>query len=370
MTQETYNLLVLPKYGALAASARQRFVQYRRHFEADGIQMSLSPLFGDDYLKTIMGGGGKPLRMAAAAYVDRVRETQKNINTDGVLVHCEFLPYVPGGVESQLFRFRVPVIFDFDDAIFHQYDQHRNPLIRAALGGKLKPLLRRADLAVCGNAYLQDYAARYCRRTEIVPTVVDTDAYGPKLSPQPDRPLTLGWIGSPSTWGFVKPLVPLLSEAALRHDLAVRVVGAGPQKDIPPRFSFLPWSEPQEIALIQGMDIGIMPLPDEPWARGKCGYKLIQYMACGLPVIASPVGVNTEIVDHGENGFLATTPQEWAEAIAALAANAGLRRAMGEAGRAKIERAYSLAVHGPRLAGMIREVFDRGRERRAKVSGQ
>ncbi len=202
-----------------------------------------------------------------------------------------------------------------------------------------------------------------------MPTVVDTDAYGPAQGDRGERPVTLGWIGSPSTWAFVKPLVPLLSQAAQRYDLALRVVGAGPQAEIPPRFSFLPWSEPEEIALIQGMDIGIMPLPDEPWARGKCGYKLIQYMACGLPVIASPVGVNSEIVDHGENGFLAATPQEWAKAIAALAGNAELRRRMGEAGRVKIERAYSLAVHGPRLAGMIRDVLEKGLARRTKGLG-
>lgn len=369
MAQETYSLLVLPKYGAIAASARQRFLQYRACFEAAGIQMSLSPLFGDDYLKAIMEGMGKPLRMAAVAYMARVRTARHQMKADGVLVHCEYLPFVPAVVETQLFRFGTPVVFDYDDAIFHQYDQHKSPLVRALLGGKLKPLLRRADLAICGNAYLEAYAGQYCRRTEIVPTVVDTDVYGPAPEPRAVRPVTVGWIGSPSTWAFVKPLVPMLSEVAERHDLHVRVVGAGPQADTPPRFAFLPWSEAEEISLIQGMDIGIMPLPDEPWARGKCGYKLIQYMACGLPVIASPVGVNAEIVDHGENGFLATTPQEWAEAIGALAGNPGLRRAMGEAGRRKIERAYSLAVHGPRLAGMIREVLETGRRRRVLGAG-
>ncbi len=229
------------------------------------------------------------------------------------------------------------------------------------LGGKLKPLLKRADLAICGNAYLQDYASRYCRRTEIVPTVVDTDVYKPAMEPNADRPVTIGWIGSPSTWTFVKPLIPLLTDLAVRLNLTVRAVGAGPQMDIPPRFEFLPWSEEEEIRLIQGMDIGIMPLPDEPWARGKCGYKLIQYMACGLPVIASPVGVNADIVDHGSNGFLASVPQEWAAAVTALTENAALRLTMGAEGRRKIERAYSLAAHGPRLAAMLREVMDKGR---------
>ncbi len=264
---------------------------------------------------------------------------------------------------------RIPLVVDYDDAIFHQYDQHKNPIMRAMLGGKLKPLPRRADLAICGNAYLQNYAARYCRRTEIVPTVVDTGVYGPALEPRAGTPITVGWIGSPSTWTFVKPLVPLLVDAAEHHGLTIRVVGAGPQTDVPPRFEFLPWSEAEEVRLIQGMDIGIMPLPDEPWARGKCGYKLIQYMACGLPVIASPVGVNADIVEHGSNGFLASTPQEWAAAITALVENTALRRTMGAEGRRKIECAYSLAVHGPRLAGMLREVIEKDRAQRLNGGG-
>lgn len=259
---------------------------------------------------------------------------------------------------------RIPLIVDYDDAIFHQYDQHKNPIVRTTLGGKLKPLLQRAALAVCGNAYLQDYAARYCRRTEIVPTVVNTDVYEMSMEPKTDRPVTIGWIGSPSTWAFVNPLIPLLTELAERLNLTVRVVGAGPQTDIPPRFEFMQWSEEEEIRLIQSMDIGIMPLPDEPWARGKCGYKLIQYMACGLPVVASPVGVNADIVDHGSNGFLASGLQEWAAAVTALAEDAALRQTMGANGRRKIEQAYSLAVHGPRIASMLREVMEEGRAHR------
>jgi len=113
------------------------------------------------------------------------------------------------------------------------------------------------------------------------------------------------------------------------------------------------------------MDIGIMPLPDSPWARGKCGYKLIQYMACGLPVVASPVGVNRQIVEHGVNGFLAETDDEWREALATLVADPDLRRRMGAAGRKKVEADYSLQVYGPKVAAMLRDVAQAGRRQRA-----
>jgi hypothetical protein len=120
--------------------------------------------------------------------------------------------------------------------------------------------------------------------------------------------------------------------------------------------------EETEVSAIQSMDIGVMPLTDTPWARGKCGYKLIQYMACGLPVIASPVGVNKDIVEHGVNGFLAETDKEWCSAIETLLSDSELRRRMGAAGRKKVEESYSLQVWGPRVAQMLRGVADEVRK--------
>ena len=111
----------------------------------------------------------------------------------------------------------------------------------------------------------------------------------------------------------------------------------------------VPWTEAAEVAAIAEFDVGIMPLADEPWERGKCGYKLIQYMACGLPVVASPVGVNRQIVEHGVNGFLAETPTQWDEALRTLLADPALRQRMGQAGRQKVERQFSLQVTGPKV---------------------
>ena len=252
-----------------------------------------------------------------------------------------------------------PVVCDFDDAIFHQYDAHPNSVIRRFLGSKLQPLMRGASLCVCGNSYIKAYADRFSRRTEIVPTVLDTTVYAPGVQPRNAvRPITVGWIGSPSTWGFVQPLIPLLQRLSEELNLIIRVIGAGRSSLMHSRFDFLDWSEDKEVSSIQEMDIGIMPLPDEPWARGKCGYKLIQYMACGIPVIASPVGVNSLIVDQGVNGYLARDETEWEGAIRRLAASPELRTAMGAHGREKIVDGYSLHVHGPRLAAMLRAVVD------------
>jgi glycosyltransferase involved in cell wall biosynthesis len=355
------NLLACTKYGDLAASSRQRYLQYTGHLRSNGVNLEVLPLLDNNYLQATFSGRAVSKLNLAMSYIRRFQGILREREVDGIWLQYEFFPYAPGFLETLALSHGIPLVLDYDDAIFHQYDQHKNPIVRAMLAGKLKPLLRRAELAICGNAYLQEYAAQYCRCSEIVPTVVDTDVYGPVMEHKTDPRVIIGWIGSPSTWSFVRPLVPLLSELSERLDLKVRVVGAGPQKETPPRFEFLPWTEAKEIRLIQGMDIGIMPLPDEPWARGKCGYKLIQYMACGLPVIAAPVGVNRDIVDHGSNGFLASGPEEWAKAVTVLAENAELRLTMGAAGRKKVERAYSLAAQGPRLAEMLRRVLEQGR---------
>lgn len=191
----------------------------------------------------------------------------------------------------------------------------------------------------------------------ILPTVVDTDAYTP-LSGARAAPLTIGWIGSPSTWRFVRPYLPLLSELVRDYGIRVRVVGAGVAAEVDSfdGLDLIEWTEATEIDEVRRMDIGIMPLPDEPWARGKSGYKLIQYMACGLPVIASPVGVNSEIVVGGVSGVLATDFAQWEAALRQLIGSAELRADMGREGRARAIERYSLQSQAPRLIAAFRSV--------------
>ncbi|MEO1264552.1 MAG: glycosyltransferase family 4 protein, partial [Pseudomonadota bacterium] len=330
-------VLALTKYSEIGASSRQRFLVFRDHLRGHGIELSVSPLLDTAYIEDRYAGARTDWSAIARAYLARLMRLRNAKSFDGVWLQYEFFPYLPGIMEAFASGRSTRLIVDYDDALFHQYDRHRNPIVRSGLGNKLKPLLRRADLAICGNAYLERYAAALCARTAVVPTVVDTAIYQKAQSPTDTALPVIGWIGSPTTWDYVKPIVPALSRLAGETVREIRIVGAPDQDRVPSGFEFLAWSEASEVALIQGMDIGIMPLPDEPWARGKCGYKLIQYMACGLPVVASPVGVNTEIVAHGVNGFLATTEADWVSALTTLSQSPDLRARMGAAGRAKVE---------------------------------
>jgi glycosyltransferase involved in cell wall biosynthesis len=226
------------------------------------------------------------------------------------------------------------------------------------MAGKIDRIMRGSALVVVGNRYLFDRAkAAGARRIEIIPTVVDLDRY--PVSPPPENPtFTIGWIGTPLTARYLELVRPALQALCARGEARVVAIGAGPLNwnDVP--LEVRPWSETTEVADLQAIDVGIMPLPDSPFERGKCGLKLIQYMACARPVVASPVGVNVEIVRDALNGFTATTNEEWISALCALKDDRPRRWRMGEAGRALVQEHFSLHLTAPRLAHLLQSVGD------------
>jgi glycosyltransferase involved in cell wall biosynthesis len=351
-------VLALPRYGRAAASTRQRFIQYEPQLAAAGISVDYSPLLDDAHLQRILRGQRRSVTMAAASYLERLARLAGGRRYDALWIHCELFPYLPGLFERIGPMLGRPILYDFDDAIFHNYDENRSPLIQKLLARKLEPLLRRAQACACGNLYLWNYAKRFCENSIILPTVVDTEIYVPRREEEPNGPPVIGWIGSPSTWTNVRPLLPVLREIAGNGQARVRAIGAGTQAE-GDRFyglELVEWTEATEVAEVQNMDIGIMPLLDLPFQRGKSGYKLIQYMACGLPTIASPIGVNSEIMIEGETGFLATSADEWRASLRQLIDDAELRRRMGAAGRRRAEAEYSLATQGPRLVSLMQSL--------------
>lgn len=350
-------VLAFTKYGSLAASTRQRFIQYEPALAEAGIYVTYAPLLQDDHLRRLVANKRASPFPVARAYGQRFLQLITASHYDALWVHCELFPYLPGFIEILCKLWNKPIIFDYDDAIFHMYDASPRPLVRRLLGRKLVPLLRRASACCCGNPYLREYARRYCENTIVLPTVVDTTTYVPRQSArQFSTPVTIGWIGSPSTWKMVRPHLGLLAELCRTNGAEFRVIGAGDAAgaDRFPGSYFSDWSKETEISDVQTMDIGIMPLNDSPFERGKSGYKLVQYMACGLPVVASPVGVNRGIVANGVNGFLASTEEEWRDALIRLIGDPELRARMGREGRALAESSYSLASQAPRLIEVFR----------------
>lgn len=347
-------VLMLSRYGKLGASSRMRFYQYLPSLDTAGIEVTVAPLFSDEYVRGLQQNAKSPLEILKA-YASRVHVLLNSKDFDLLWVEKETLPWLPAWLEKMLLAGNVPYVLDYDDAVFHYYDKHRNVAVRALLSGKHPALVRGAALVVAGNAYLADFAqSAGATNIEIVPTVVDLARYqvGKQKQFLDGTIPCVGWIGQRSTASFLEPYASIfieLSAQGLASFAAIGIDAAAlglPMKSIG-------WSEDTEVASIASFDVGIMPLIDGAFERGKCGYKLIQYMACGLPVVASPVGVNRQIVEHGVNGFLVETENEWRQALHTLLSDRVLRERMGQAGRQKVERKYCLQVTEPVLARLL-----------------
>lgn len=352
-------LLVLSRYGRMGASSRMRSYQYIPWLEADGIDVKVAPLFSDAYVRGLQKNT-KSLSEALRAYVGRIWALLGSRQFDLIWIEKEALPWLPAWVEKALLTGSVPYVLDYDDAVFHYYDQHRSAVVKHLLAGKHPALMQGAALVVAGNEYLADFARRTgARCVEVVPTVIDLERYPPP-TPSSLKEFELpcvGWIGQRATAAFLAPYAPLFTRFSDEGRARFAAIGIDAQSLGLPMAS-VPWTEQTEVASIASLDIGIMPLLDGAFERGKCGYKLIQYMACGLPIVASPVGVNRQIVEHGVNGFLAETLEQWEHALQTLLSDAGLRQRMGQAGRQKVEQQYCIQVTGPKLAAMLKDVVD------------
>lgn len=350
------SLLFLPKYSRAGASSRYRSFQYFPSIQAARINFRVSPLFDDVYLAKKYINGRAQVWDVLRALCRRIWVVLTVRRGSVVLIEYELLPYCPAILERWMSWRGCQMVFDYDDALFHQYDNHRSLWVRRLLGKKIAYVMQQAIVVVTGNSYLADYASRAgASRVEIIPTVIDLPRYPMKELQKINKVFTIGWIGSPSTARYLIEIAPAMAKLCRGGRARFCVVGSGPikLKDVP--VEVIDWNENTEIDEIRRFDVGIMPLPDEPWARGKCGFKLIQYMACGLPVVASPVGVNSEIVDNAINGYLASTTDEWVRALESLMADSELRRLMGAAGRKRVEEKYCLAVTAPRFVELLKQ---------------
>lgn len=256
-------------------------------------------------------------------------------------------------VELAFVRGRAPrLVYDVDDAVMFNgagvAEGKRQSRFRSMVGA--------ADLTICGNDYLAREAARHSPRTVVIPTPIDTHRFRPPESGNGTKSITIGWTGSRSTNRYLNDLFPTL--ARLPGEYGVRIIsdtteGFDFAKLGDVAHTFVRWSPGVEISSAATFDVGVMPLPDDPWTRGKCGFKALQYMSLGIPPVCSPVGVNTAIVNHGEDGFLAGSPPEWFECLSALLGDAALRRRLGRAARRRMESTFALDVVGPRFVAAV-----------------
>ncbi len=246
---------------------------------------------------------------------------------------------------------RRPLVFDVDDAIW----------LHAPLGERAcRAIARRARVVVAGNEYLADWFRPHARDVQVVPTGVDTRRFRPRPAGAAAAPgFAIGWIGTSRNLAYLEAIQPALARVLERCAGARLLVVSDRRPALPSlpgeRVQWRPWSVESEVPALQSMDVGLMPLPDDPWTRGKCAFKILQYMACGLPVVASPVGMNAELLAAAELGVAASSAQEWSDALIALEASPALRARYGAAGRRLAEERFSAAGVARRLAAILRE---------------
>jgi len=346
-------ILLFSRYGPLGASSRVRSYQYLPYLKAHGIDVTVLPFLEDDYLRQFYSGRVNHLSTRIGSCFRRLIGLIKCKRFDLIWIEKELFPWLPSLCESLIAHLGIPYVVDYDDATFHRYDTHPNMFVRRFLKNKIDIIMRHATVVVVGNHYLAQRAYKAgAKCVEHLPTVVDLKRY-PTEEHAKNGVFTIGWIGTPVTVRCLETIRPALSEWCRKNMSQLVVVGANSFELIGSSVAVHPWSQDSEVSEIQGFDIGIMPLSNDPWERGKCGYKLIQYMACGKPVIASPVGVNSKIVEHGVNGFLVRSKKEWIEALDFLYANPDQRYKMGKAGRKKVETEYCLQVTAPKLLAIL-----------------
>jgi glycosyltransferase involved in cell wall biosynthesis len=275
---------------------------------------------------------------------------------DLVLVHRESLPVGPPWVERILGSAGVPYVFDFDDAIYLRASSDANRrLAWLKYPSKTATVVRNARVVIAGNEHLANWARRSAADVVVIPTAIDTDVYRP--APPRMGPLCVGWSGSPSTIQHLEQLAPVLSELQRERGVRLRIIGDSGYTIDGAAVDAVPWREASELEDLRAIDIGVMPLPNDEWARGKCGLKALQYMALGIPAILSPVGVNRAIARDGA-ALLASTAAEWRSALRALLDDEQLRVRTGRAGRVRVESEYSLDTALPLWERALRSAAD------------
>lgn len=252
------------------------------------------------------------------------------------------------------------LVYDVDDAVMYRDTLSLGRQVSRSRRARFAATVKAADRVVVGNRYLETEARAYTDRVSVLPTAVDLVRYAPRTWPEkPSGPVVMGWIGDTGSVAYLerqRELFEALGKAV--PGIVFRVLSSRFPWYQGLRVEPVRWTAETEGGILRSFDIGVMPLPEDPWSKGKCALKLLQYMASGVPAVASPVGMNADVIRDGENGFAPATTEAWIEAIRRLAADPALRARIGAAGRRTVEEGYALAVTAPKLAGILRAVVE------------
>ena len=360
-------ILFLTKYSQRGGSSRYMVHNMLDMYKQAGINYRVAPLFDDRYFDfqlldrpTNVRDILSHLGYFVARTLRRLSDVMMSSRYDLVVFEKELLPYVPFGIEQVLKLRGTPSVVLFDDATYSYYRNHSFAIIRMLCRNKIEQVIGCADHVIVWNRTLERYAQGLNRNVSAVNTAIDIARYRVKsycgASDSAQRPIVIGWIGTPNSFPFIRSLERVFADLALRYDVELRIISSQEYTSSNIRVANHPWSLASEVDELLAFDIGIMPLPNTEWAAGKSGVKALQYMAVGVPAVCSPVGMNADVILDGENGMLARDEREWVAKLSMLIENRELRARIGLAGRRTVEHGYTKDAVGARLIEIFRQI--------------
>ena len=341
-------------------SQRFRFEQYISYFESNGFACEWSYLIDEKDDKRFYSSGNliHKFNVLIKSINKRLQDVSNAKNYDIVFIQREAFFLGTAFFEKKIAQSNTKLIFDFDDSIWLSNVSEGNKRLEWLKGyGKIKKIISLADVVIAGNNYLKQYAANYNQNVIVIPTTIDTDYHVPKL-PEEKKSICIGWTGSPTTISHFRLIIPVLQNLKNKYGNKIyfKVIGDKHYQEKSLSIQGIEWKRESEIEDLHEFDIGIMPLVDDEWAKGKCGLKGLQYMALEIPTVMSAVGVNTEIIEEGKNGYLAANKNEWIEKLSLLIENEDLRSKLGKEARKTIENKYSVNSQKENYLNVFKEL--------------
>jgi L-malate glycosyltransferase len=358
MAKQKKILVLCPHPVDRVPGQRLKYEQYFGHWEKNGFSVTVSPFITSSF-QDIIYKKGYFLHKAGwtfFGYIRRIKDLFRIRKYDVVYVFLWVTPFGPPFFEWCVRKLSQKMVYDIDDLVYTKYEKG---LLRM-LKGKGKPvfLMKHADHVITCTPYLTEFVNRFNNKTTDISSTINSETYIPVNPYTNDKPLTLGWSGSHSTSKYLYLLRDVLLEIYKKRKFRLLVMGD-------PGFTIegldveaVSWSEEKEIPVLQQIDIGLYPLPDEEWVMGKSGLKALQYMTLGIPTVATAIGANYRVIENGVSGFLVSTPSEWKEKLILLMDNPDMRKQIGTEARKRVETLYSVKANEPVYLSVLKKLTD------------
>jgi L-malate glycosyltransferase len=360
MNEKKKKILILcPHPVGYVPGQRLKYEQYFDSWQKDGYEITVKPFFSEPVQKLLYKKGYIFVKVFGTiqGYIKRFVQLFTLGNYDKVYVFLWVTPFGPPFFEWLTCKLSKKIIYDIDDLVFLKH-REAEPWYAYFLKGREKPafLMKNANHIITCTPYLDEFAKQFNKHTTDISSTINTITYQPVNKYTNNSKLVLGWSGSHSTIRMLKLIVPVLIELKKKVDFKLIVMGSTDFEVTGLETEALEWSEELEIPTLQKIDIGLYPLPlNEEWVKGKSGLKALQYMALGIPTVATNAGCNDRVIENGVSGFLVTTEQEWVEKILLLVNDPSLRKKLGEAARKRVEQYYSIKANEPVYLSILNE---------------